>query len=114
MTIQIKNNNDVIMLGYSGYAIEGNSELIFDHQIWGKTNNAFSIIVIIDEDRSLLDYGILNDDTAFIIIHLPEEFVISKGETISIKITPPKGVYRSFNLVAPSFHASNIISFEDI
>jgi len=111
VTIKISNNNDVILLDYSGHAVESNSKAVFEHQVWETTNNAFSLIVIFDKDRSLLDYNIMNEDTAFIAIKLPDQFVMEKDDTITISIIPAKGIIRSIVLETPSFHSSNIISF---
>lgn len=112
--IKICNNNDVILLGYNGYATEGNSRAVFEHQIWETIDNTFSLIVILDNDRSLLDYGIMNKDKTFIAIRLPDNFAMKDGESISLSIILAKGITSSIVLKTPSFHSSNIISFGEV
>ena len=114
LTIKICNSNDAILLGYSGLAVESNSVALFEHPIWDKTNNTFSLIVIIDNDRSLLDYNIMNEDTAFIAIRLPDRFAMGNDESITASIIPAKGIMRSIVLETPSFHSSNVLSFGEV
>lgn len=114
VTIKICNSNDVILLGYSGHAAERDSKAVFEHQVWEKTNNSFSLIVILDNDRSLLDYNIMNEDTAFIAIRLPNRFAMKNDESIKVSIIPARGIMRSVVLETPSFHPSNIISFGEV
>ncbi|UCH72104.1 MAG: hypothetical protein JSW62_00720 [Thermoplasmatales archaeon] len=110
LTIKICNNNDVILLNYSGHAVESTSSL-FEHKVWEKTNDAFSLIVVLDRDRSLLDYNIMNEDTVFIAINLPDQFTMKDRDSITISIIPAKGIISTAVLETPSFHLSNIISF---
>ena len=111
LTIKIQNNNDVVLWKYSGYAVKSDGEPVFENQIWDKTNNSFSLIVVNDEDRSLLDYNIINEDTVFIAISLSEGLFMEGRESITLSIIPAKGITRSIVLETPSFHTSNVISF---
>jgi archaellin len=113
--IKISNDNDVLLLSYSGYAVERSSaETIFENQVWDKTDNAFGLIVLIDKDNSLLTYGVMNDDTAFIAIKLPSGFAMTNDESLMISIIPARGTTTSVVLETPSFHTANIISFAEI
>ena len=114
VTIKICNNEDVVLLGYSGYAEERNSKGIFENQVWETTDNSFSLIVVSDTDRSLIDHNIMNGDITFIAIKLPDGFTIDNDETATVSIIPIKGTTSSVVLNVPSFHASDIISFEDM
>lgn len=114
LKIKIQNDVDVIVLSYSGHAEEIGSKPMFSHDIWEKTNNSFSIIVTSDNDRSLLDYNIMNKDRACMAIKLPESFAMEKSEKISISIIPSKGITSSILCETPSLHISNIISFGEI
>jgi len=114
LTIKLCNNEDVILLGYSGHAEEHNSKGVFENQVWETTNNAFSLIVVIDTDKSLIDYNIMNGDIAFIAIKLPDRFTIDGNEAVTVSIIPAKGIVSSVVLEAPSFHSSDIISFGDV
>lgn len=111
VTIKICNNNDVILLSYSGYAVERSSTPLFEHEVWDKTNDTFSLIVILDEDRSLLDYNIMNGDIAFIAVRLPDQFAMKDKESITMSIIPAKGIISTAVLETPPFHSSNILSF---
>jgi len=114
VTIKICNSNDAILLSYSGYAVESNSAPLFEHKVWEKTNDAFSLVVILDKDRSLLDYNIMNGDIAFIAIRLPDQLAMKNKESITVSIIPAKGIISNAVLETPSFHPSNIISFGEI
>ena len=114
LKIKIQNDVDVIVLSYSRHAEKIGSKPIFSHDIWEKTNNSFSIIVTNDNDRSLLDYNIMNKDRGYIAIKLPEGFAMKKSEKISISIIPSKGITSSILCETPSLHISNIISFGEI
>jgi len=114
VTIKISNNNDILLLKYSGHAVETDSESIFENKVWAKTNDTFSLIVIIDEDRSLLDYNIMNKDTAFIAIKLPDRFFMKNRDSLKVSIIPSNGITSSILLETPSVHISNIISFGEI
>ena len=113
--IKISNDNDVLLLSYSGYAVERSSaETIFENKIWDKTDNAFGLIVLIDTDNSLLTYSVMNDDTAFIAIKLPSGFAMTNDESLTISIIPAQGTTTSVVIETPSFHTANIISFTEI
>jgi archaellin len=114
LTIQLINNNDVVLLGYSGHTVESNSKSVFEHLVWEKTNNAFSVMVLLDKDRSLLDYNIMNEDTAVIVIQLPDQFMMANGEALTVSIIPAEGIVCSLHIETPSFHSSNIISFGEV
>jgi archaellin len=114
IVIKICNNNDVLLLRYSGRAIEVDSGGIFENYLWNTINNTFDLIVIIDDDRSLLEYGSMNKDMVFFAIKLPASFAIKKRESITVSITPGKGITSSIVLKTPSFCSSDIISFEEI
>jgi len=111
LTIKIQNDNDIMMLSYSGYATKVNSSPLFSHEIWDKTNNSFSVIVNIDTDRSILDYNIMNKDTCYFVIDLPEQFFMKNKDSLIVSIIPGKGTTSSVILETPSMHLSNIITF---
>jgi archaellin len=114
IVIKICNNNDVLLLRYGGRAVEVKSGGIFEQEIWDTIDSTFGLIVIIDNDRSLLEYGSMNKDMVLFAIKLPASFSMKKRESITVSITPGKGITSSVVLKAPSFYSSNIISFEEI
>ena len=111
LTIEISNDDNVLLIHYSGKAVQSSSAALFEHQIWNETINTFSLIVLIDKDRSLLDHGIMNEDMALIAIRLPYEFAMRDDESITLSIIPAKGAVTSLVLETPFFHYSNIVSF---
>ena len=111
--IKICNNNDVILLDYSGFAVKSNSKGTFENQVWDLTNNTFSLIVLFDKDKSLLDYDTMNKDTAFIAIKLSDQFTMRNSDSITVSVIPSNGMTSSIVLETPSVHLSNIISFRE-
>ena len=114
MTIKISNQHDLIILRFSSHVMERSTEGIFEHPIWLNTDHAFSIIVLIDTDRSVIDYTVMNNDFVILAIKLPDQFTMKNDESITISLVPPHGITRSVILETPSFHSSDIISFKAI
>lgn len=114
LTIKICSNDGVLLLGYSGHAEEYNSQTVFEHQVWDTADNAFSLIVVTDTDRSLVDHNIMNGDVIFIAIKLPDGFAIAENRDVTISVIPANGIVSSVVLEVPSFHSSDIISFGDV
>ena len=114
LTIKIHNGQQIRMLYYSGQAAFIHSHSLFEHQIWDEMNhNSFSFIVTLDKDRSLVDHDTINDntDTAYIIIKLPQEFTMKKGDSITITLFPSTGITRTKTVVAP-LPIKQIVTFE--
>jgi archaellin len=81
-----------------------NSNTLFEHTIWTNMNsNIFNFIVVLDKDKSLLNYNIINDntDTAYIILKLSDDFAMKKGDSMTITLFPSRGVTRTISLEAP-------------
>lgn len=115
ITIGLYNSEDVVLLKYSGDAFEVGSNTLFQHYAWESLeNNTFGALVINDEDRSLLDHNVMNDELVYILIPLPEQFKMGKGESMTVSIIPDNGITTSIYLEPPSFHSKNIISFNQI
>jgi archaellin len=113
--IEISNKDDIVLLKYSGQSYEIGTSTIFQHYAWEIiNNNTFSILVTDDEDRSLLDYNIMNNDLIIIIIPLSEQFKLKQSESMTISIIPENGITSSIYVETPSFHSKNIISFNNI
>lgn len=67
------------------------------------TDIDFGFIVILDKDQSIIDYGTINDNTdmTYIIIKLPNDFTMKKGDTLELTLSPSTGVTKTINLKAP-------------
>lgn len=115
ITLQLRNDEDIALLKYSGQSFEISSSTIFEHNSWETIdNNTFSTLVTNDKDRSLLDHNIMNNDQVFITIPLPEQFKMNNRESLTISIIPDNGITTSIYLETPSFHIKNVISFNQI
>ena len=99
------NNGEVIRTLYYSYSVESiGSNSVFEHPIWDNIDeNSFGLIVIHDNDNSLVNYSAIteNSDRAYLIIRLPDDMAMSKGETLSVKLVPAVGITRSIELKAP-------------
>jgi archaellin len=114
LTIKLSNDNDVILLGFSGQAARYTSEGLFANSVWGNTTNTFSLIVINDDDDSIIQHQVMNGDTAFIAINLPPIFCLGDDQSLTLSIIPSKGLVRSVLIETPSFHISDLINFGNI
>lgn len=99
------NNGEMIRTLYYSYTVESiGSNSVFEHPIWDNIDeNSFGLIVIHDNDNSLVNYSAIteNSDRAYLIIRLPDDMAMSKGETLSVKLVPAVGITRSIELKAP-------------
>lgn len=104
LTIKLCNGQQIRILYYNGQSEFINSYSLFGHQVWDEmANSSFGFIVINDKDESLIDYDTINDNTdlAYIVIKLPEEFTMKKGDTMTITLFPSTGITRTLDLEAP-------------
>ncbi|MCK5111929.1 MAG: hypothetical protein KAQ84_00155 [Thermoplasmatales archaeon] len=102
--IKLTNGEQIKMLYNNGQTEYIHSNSLFEHPLWNDMRESeFSFIAILDKDRSLIDYNIINDNTdmAYIIIKLPEEFTMKKGDTMTITLFPSTGVTRTTTVKAP-------------
>ena len=102
LTIKITNGYDVKILNYSGKAEFIGKSSLFEHEIWNEiTYDSYGFIAILDKDRSLVDYNVINGDMAYVIIKLDESFSIPQRETITVTLFPSSGIARTTILKAP-------------
>jgi archaellin len=112
LTIKINNGENVRVLDYSGNAEYIESNPLFEHLIWEKTSvNNFSLIITKDKDRSLINNNVINDDMAYIIIKLSEDFFMVKGDSLIVTLFPSSGITRTTLLEAP-LPMNRVITFE--
>lgn len=114
LTIELNNGNAVIMLSYSGDAEFIGANDVFEHPIWNSIDeNNFGFVVTHDKDSSLVDYNTINDNTdmAYLIIKLPEYMAMSKGDTMTITLSPSNGITRTIDLEAP-LPMTSVVNFE--
>jgi archaellin len=113
ITLKLSNNDDVILLQYSGHAAEYNSKGMFDNQVWETMNDTYGVIIVHDKDHSVTEYHVMNDDIIFLAIQLPSQFTMGDGESITIAILPDNGIITTLVLETPTFHISNILDFKN-
>lgn len=104
LVIKLNNGKQIKMLYYNRQAEFISSNSLFEHPIWTTmTDTDFGFIVILDKDQSIIDYGTINDNTdiTYIIIKLPNDFTMKKGDTLELTLFPSTGVTKTINLKAP-------------
>ena len=115
LAIQLCNNEDVVFLEYSGQSHDVGSNALFSHPAWESLESGeFGVLVANDNDRSVLDYGIINGDLIHIIVSLPDQFKMKGKDSVTVSIVPNNGITTSIDLESPSFHEKNVISFRQI
>jgi archaellin len=112
LTIQLTNNQNVKYLTFNGEAQNINNHLLFSHPLWKQINqNTYGTVAILDEDQSLTSHNTINKDLTYLLIQLPEEFYLKKGETITLTLYPSTGQQKTITLKAP-MPMTEIITFE--
>ena len=104
LMIKLNNGQQIKMLYYSGQADFISSNSLFEHPICNTIRtDKFGFVVTLDKDRSIVDYGIINDNTdmAYLVIKLPEDFTMEKGDVTEITLFPSTGITKTINLKAP-------------
>ena len=104
LMIKLNNGKQIKMLYYNKQAEFISSNSLFEHPIWTTmTDTDFGFIVILDKDQSIIDYGTINDNTdmTYIIIKLPNDFTMKKGDTLELTLFPSTGITKTINLKAP-------------
>lgn len=104
LTIKICNGNSVKILTFNGISEKIGSQSLFGHSLWDNIDeNKFSFIVTHDKDKSLLEHNTINknSDMGFIIIKLPKDFYMEKGDNLVVTLFPETGITRTTVLEAP-------------
>ena len=112
LTVQLNDGEMIKTLFYSGYSEKTGSNSVFEHPIWDNISTEdFGFIVTRDIDYSIVDYDAITEssDRAYLIIKLPDDMKMSKGETIIVNLIPPNGIIRTIELKAPMPMKSVII-----
>lgn len=105
LIIQISNGKQIQMLYYCGHAELIHANPLFEHPIWQKQNNSnFGLIILLDKDKSLINFNTINDQTdmVYITMKLSENFIFKYGESIQINIFPSTGITRTITIKAPA------------
>ncbi|MBN2603714.1 MAG: hypothetical protein JXA91_06255 [Candidatus Thermoplasmatota archaeon] len=113
LKIQISNKDNLHFAIYNNKVDNIGSNPLFEHYLWKELSNlSFGLIVINDNDNSLKDFNTFNknSDVAYIIINLPKEYHMKKGDEIRVTLFPSTGIERSINLLAP-LPIKNIVTF---
>ena len=104
LTIKICDGNSVRVLSNNGEAKSIASNSLFEHSLWEKIKeNTFSFIVTHDKDKSIIEYNKINknSDMGYIIIKLPKDFYMEKGDNLVLTLFPETGITRTTLLEAP-------------
>lgn len=112
LNIKLCDGNTIKILSYNEKAAFIESKPLFEHPIWDEIDkDNFGFITLLDKDRSLIDHNILNEDMAYIIIKIPDDFSLTKKETITITLFPESGIQITMDLKTPP-PITPVVSFE--
>jgi archaellin len=100
ISIRLFNENTIKYLEYNGNSAKIESNYLFNHKIWNTLReNDFSYIVTHDKDNSMIKNNIINDkDRAYIIIKLPEELYMKKGDKMAVSLILHPGIERTITV----------------
>lgn len=104
MTIELCDGQHYHMLFYNGSAESIQSYSFFAHPLWDALDPGyFGLLTTIDEDNSITNFGIMNKhtDMAFIILSLPDDFILKNGNQLDLTIQPSPGIGRTVCLDVP-------------
>jgi archaellin len=104
MIIKISNGEQLYLLYFNGNTSPIGSYSLFDHPLWGTlTETTFTLIPLIDDDNSMTIYHFINKNTdnAFLLIKLPDDCTMKKGDIVQVTLLPSPGVERTVLLEAP-------------
>jgi len=114
LTIQLDDGEKVAMLTYDGNAEDMRPYSLFEHPIWDNlTGTNFGFVSIVDLDGSLVNYDTINEnsDNAYVLIRLPEDMTLAKGESLTVTLFPSTGITRTTILEAP-LPMKSVVTFE--
>ena len=114
LMIKLCNGEQIKMLYYDGQAEFIGTNSLFEHPIWNNMDcDNFSFVVVLDKDKSLVDYNTIDDSTdmTYIIIKLSENFAMKKGNIMTITFLLGKGTTRTIEVKAP-LPMKQIVSLE--
>jgi len=104
LMIKLNNGKQIKMLYYNSQAEFISSNSLFEHPIWDNMADInFGFIAVLDSDQSIIDYDTINDNTdmTYIILKLPDEFTLKKGDALEITLFPSTGITKTIHLKAP-------------
>ena len=112
--IKLSNKDNLQFLSYDNKVDNIGSHTLFEHYLWEELSDlSFGLIVINDNDNSIKDFNSFNQnsDVTYLIINLPKEYHMKKGDEIMVTLFPSTGIERSLTLLAP-LPIKNIVTFE--
>jgi archaellin len=104
MIIELNDGNQIITQYFKYNYGNLRDYTLFNQPIWDNLNeSSFSICSILDKDESINKYNSLNDhtDRAYLLIKIPNDMMIQKGDNLKISIYPSTGVIKTLSLNIP-------------
>jgi archaellin len=104
MTIELCDGEQYQMLFFNELAGSIRSHSLFEHPLWDSmTAETFSLISTIDDDNSIINSHLINENTdmTFIILKLPDDKAMKKDDQLQVTILPSPGIGRTVTLEAP-------------
>jgi len=74
---------------------------LFHHPLWNTIKNeSYGILTILDNDLSMIEYNILNENTdrAYLIFNIPQSMILEKGDVIDISLYPSTGMKKTLEI----------------
>ena len=103
MSIKLDTGENVMILDYTGNASLSGTEDMFLNSVWDNlTTDEYGFIVINDEDNSLIEYDLINDndDLVYVIFKLGENLAMSYKDTMAITMFPSTGWQKTIHAEA--------------
>jgi archaellin len=104
MIIKILTSEQLYILYFNGNVNPIGSYSLFDHPLWDTlVENTYTVIPIIDDDSSITTYHSINKNTdnAFLLVKLPDDSTMKKGDILEVTLIPSPGSERTIILEAP-------------
>lgn len=104
LIVQLSDDEELYHLTYSGKAAALSSYSLFSHPLWeNMTTTTYSLAVTIDDDHSMSTNHLINKntDTAFLLVHLPDDLTMHYGGSLQLTLLPTPGLERTVTLQAP-------------
>lgn len=104
LNILLSNEEKVVILQNNDKTEFTGSYDVFEHPNWDRLSYGFyGILVVSDQDNSIEEFNIINDNTdlIYITLNISDYFNFEKGDNIKISLIPSSGNSQTFLLKAP-------------
>ncbi len=103
LTVALHTQHDITFFKPTHH-ITDSANTLFNNAIWSQTPPAYySIISLNDRDSSVQDHLLINSntDTFYLLLKIPDELTLEKGDQFSILLLPSQGLQHKIDLEIP-------------